>query len=84
MRLPRSSKMRPVRRASEAISERVADPLTKYRFIAAWHPGAPYSAFGFTALAKFAKKSSATFLAAPLTRRYPSCASLPPIWASTL
>src|SRR6516164_9686445 len=28
-----------------------------------------YAAFGFTALAKFAKKSSAIFLAAPLTRR---------------
>ena len=34
--------------------------------------------------AKFLKKSSAIFLAAPLTRRWPSWASLPPICASTL
>ena len=37
-----------------------------------------------TALAKLAKNSSASFLAAPLIRRWPSWASLPPIWASTL
>ncbi len=36
-----------------------------------------------TALTKLAKKSSATFFAAPLIRRWPSCASLPPICAST-
>src|SRR3569833_2291005 len=37
-----------------------------------------------TALAKIAKNSSASFLAVPLIRRWPSWASLPPIWASTL
>src|SRR6267154_1431709 len=37
-----------------------------------------------TALAKLAKNSSASFLAAPLIRRWPSWASLPPICASTL
>src|SRR5216684_5549557 len=37
-----------------------------------------------TALAKFAKNSSASFLAEPLISRCPSWASLPPICASTL
>ena len=37
-----------------------------------------------TVEAKFWKKSSAIFFAAPLTRRWPSWASLPPICASTL
>ena len=37
-----------------------------------------------TALAKLAKNSSASFLAAPLISRCPSWASLPPICASTL
>jgi len=37
-----------------------------------------------TAVANFAKKSSAIFLAAPAIRRWPSWASLPPICASTL
>src|SRR5258708_35830480 len=36
-----------------------------------------------TALAKLAKNSSASFLADPLMSRCPSCASLPPICAST-
>src|SRR6185436_14784543 len=36
-----------------------------------------------TALPKLAKNSSASFLAAPLISRCPSCASLPPICAST-
>ena len=36
-----------------------------------------------TAAANFWKKSSAVFLAAPLIRRWPSWASLPPICAST-
>ncbi len=39
---------------------------------------------GLIVAAKFLKKSSAVFLAAPLTSRWPSCASLPPICASTL
>ena len=38
----------------------------------------------FTAAANLAKKSSAIFFAAPLTSRWPSWASLPPICASTL
>jgi len=38
----------------------------------------------FTAAANLAKKSSAIFFAAPLTKRWPSWASLPPICASTL
>ena len=42
------------------------------------------SCYSFTAAAKRTKKSSASFLAAPLTRRWPSWASLPPIWASTV
>src|SRR5216683_1142499 len=37
-----------------------------------------------TALAKLAKNSSASFLAVPAIRRWPSWASLPPICASTL
>ena len=45
--------------------------------------GLVQSLFGLTAAAKFWKKSSATFFAAPLIRRWPSCASLPPICAST-
>ena len=39
---------------------------------------------GANTAANFWKKSSAIFLAAPLTRRWPSWASLPPICASTL
>src|SRR6185503_3505406 len=37
-----------------------------------------------TEVANFWKKSSASFLAAPLTKRCPSWASFPPICASTL
>jgi class 3 adenylate cyclase len=43
--------------------------------------GWPYELCGLTAAANFLKNSSAIFFAAPLMSRWPSCASLPPMWA---
>ena len=61
------------------------DPPNGYKISGEGDGGvAGFAKGGATVAAKLRKKSSASFLAAPLTSRWPSCASLPPICASTL
>ena len=81
----RSRTFRTIIWASPAMGNLASHPSGTWHdmTLVAVRPGQPCT-WPSTALAKLAKNSSASFLAAPLIRRWPSWASLPPIWASTL